>query len=80
MDKELARHVAATAFRSAVELSDMLPILKEHCDASEYEMFLKAIASASAAIHFEIEKKVFDQYPELEKEIESRVKKYGRLI
>jgi hypothetical protein len=80
MDKELARHVAATAFRSAVELSDMLPILKEHCDKSENETFLKAIASASAAIHLEIGKKVFAQYPDLEHEFEARIKTFGRLI
>jgi hypothetical protein len=80
MDKDLAKFVAATARRSSVELTDLVPTLKGHCDEPEYQALLKAIATATATIHFEIEKKIFAQYPELEQEFEAKIRKYGRLI
>lgn len=80
MDRELAQLIAKTAFRSGTDLTDMVPMLKEHCEDSEYQTFLRAIATASATIYLEIEKIIFAQYPELENEFGITIKKYGRLI
>ena len=80
MEKELARHIAATAFRSAVQLSEMIPLLKAHCDEAEFKTFVKAIATANATIHLEIDNRIYAQHPELEQEFEAKIKKYGRLI
>jgi hypothetical protein len=80
MDKDLARHVATTAFRSAVQLSDMIPLLKQHCDEAELKTFVKAIATANATIHIEIGNRIYAAYPELEQELENSIQKYGKLI
>lgn len=80
MDKALAQHVAATAFKSAAQLSDMIPILKAHCDEVEFATLARAIATANATIHTEIGNRIYAQYPELEQELEAKIRKYGRLI
>ena len=80
MDKNIARHVARVAFRSAANLTDLVPFLKEHCQETEYKMFLKALAKASATINLEVSQKVFAAYPELEQEFNETINKYGQLI
>ena len=80
MDKEIARHVARVGFRAMRELSDLLPLLKEHCDAKEYETIAKAIATASAHISTQVIDSALSVYPELESEIEAKIKKYGLIV
>lgn len=78
MDKELARHVVATAFRSLRELEDLIPLLKEHCGAAEYETYVKAIASVSGHVHWNIVNPAFAGHPELEKE--EQIERYGKIL
>lgn len=79
MNRDLAKDLALSAFRAMRELSDWLPTLKEHCDDSEYQGYLKAIGTASASISTEIIHKVFAAYPDIEQELEAKVARYGRL-
>ena len=78
MEKELAKLVALTAFRSSAELGNLIPLLREHCDEDEYRRLGAAIATASAEISRQILQYIFATHPELEAEIEANVSKFGR--
>jgi hypothetical protein len=80
VDKDLARHVARIGFRAMRELSDVLPVLKKHCGAKEYDTFAKAIATANAHISEQVIDRALSTYPELESEIEAKIKKYGLIL
>jgi hypothetical protein len=80
MDIDLARHVARTALRSARELGDMLPLLKQHLDAEEYKSYAEAISSAVDAIDVEILDKVMSDHQKLAQEIEVAIAAYGRYL
>jgi hypothetical protein len=77
MDVNLARDVIKGAFRSARELQGLLPMLKEGCEAEEYEMYLKAVAKAMAEISLEITNKVIAEHPELVAEIDDGIAAHG---
>ena len=78
MEKELAKLVVLTAFRSSSELGNLVPLLKEHVDEATYRRYGTAIATASAEIGRQILHPLFATYPELEAEIEANVRKFGR--
>jgi hypothetical protein len=80
MDKELAKHVLTVGFHSLSLLESLIPMLKEHCNDEEYQEYLKSIGSVSAEMGTEIFNKIFEQYPDLEKEVEEKINKYGRFI
>ena len=80
MNIDLARHVVRAAFRSSRELSSLLPLLKEHLDANEYQRYARAIASAIAATQLEVVNAVTADHPALETEIEAQMSKYDRYL
>lgn len=80
MDKEVAEYVVRVAFGSESSLNDLIPLLKEHCSDEEYKKFSKRIASVSARISLEILDLVYDEFPEIRRELDEKVRKYGRLI
>ena len=78
MERELAKLIALTAFRSSAEINNLVPILKEQCSDADYRSFAMAIASASTEIGQQLLNKVYSLYPDIKGELEARVKKYGR--
>ncbi len=80
MEKDLAWYVITVAFRSTNPLQDLLLLLKEHCPAAEYEKYGKAIARAIHGVQRELISRVVAEHPELEKEMEAKVVKYGRVF
>ena len=80
MDRDLAKHVASVTIRAISQLGELVPLLKEHCDAAEYEPYLKAIATVSAVASTEMLNKVFSSHPDIEREFEAKISKYGRVI
>ena len=80
MDKELAQHVVRVAFRSAAQLQDLLPLLKEHCNGREYKAFTMAVAKAMDGINTELTNRVFASFPKLKEEVEENINKYGRVM
>jgi len=80
MDDELAKHIVVTGFRSASALQELIPLLKEHCDITEYEKYLKAISAVSAEISIEILNPLFNDYPHLKNDVEQKIDKYGKFI
>jgi hypothetical protein len=77
MEKDLAKIVALTAFRSSADLNNLIPLLKEHCSEDECRTFGIAIATASSAIGQEILQKIFALYPEISMEFDKQIGKYG---
>jgi len=80
MDRELARHVIAVGFHSLSLLESLIPVLKKHCRQDEYNLYLKAIGAVSAEMSTEIFDNIFREYPEIEAEVEQKIKKYGQFI
>lgn len=80
MDINVARHVIRTCFRSGRELETLLDLLKENCDAKEYESYATAIATAISSIHVGIVNRIVDSHPELEDEVDAVISKYGRYL
>jgi len=80
MDNDLARHVAMTAFRSSASLNDLIPLLKHYCSDEEYQIYLEAISAISGDIAWKILKKIYDEHPDIKRDIDYRIDKYGRLI
>ena len=77
MDRELAQMVLMTSLRARIDLGDLMPILKEHADAEKAESVRLAIASAIYELGVVLER-VFEQFPDLQTECETRRKKYKR--
>jgi hypothetical protein len=80
MDKELARHVVAVGFHSLSLLQRLIPILKGHCDEREYQEYAKSVAAVSAEMSLAVFNKVFHEHPDLEKEVEEKIRKYGQFV
>jgi hypothetical protein len=78
MDKEIAKLIAITAFRSAADINNLVPFLKEYCSESKSRDFGIAIATASTKISPQILRKIFAMHPELEVEFDMQIQKYGR--
>jgi hypothetical protein len=80
MKPELARHVAHVAFRASANLNELLHLIRDHGTEEEYKKFLVAISQVSGDIAFKILKRIYDEHPEIESEIDERVSTYGVLI
>jgi hypothetical protein len=80
MNIELAREVVRTCFRCGRELEDLMHLLKEHCVEAEYVNYARGIATAIYNVHTEVAERALGSYPELKKEIDEKVEKYGRFI
>jgi len=65
---DVARHVIRAVFRSEHELGNLLELLENHCDETEYKIYAKAIASAIASINLEVMNRIIDAHPGLEAE------------
>ena len=80
MDQELARHIVRVTFRSWGLLTDLIPLIKKHCDTEEYQELSKSIATISGDYSSLLLDKVFAANPGLEKEVEEKIKKFGTVI
>ena len=80
MDRDLAKHLAITTVRTSTQLSSLLPLLKAQCDSAEYARLLRSIASVCGHISREILHPILAEHPDLEKELEESVNKYGKVL
>lgn len=80
MNNELAEYVVKIAFKSESDLNDLIPLLKEHCNANEYKKLAVAIATVSATINTEILNLVYDGHPKIRDNVDRKINEYGRLI
>ncbi len=79
MNRDLAKQVATAAVRTSTQLSSLLPLLKAQCDAAEYARLLRSVASVCGHITREILHPIFAEHPDLEKDFEDSVNKYGKV-
>ena len=80
MKDELAKHIAIVAFKSSSNLTELLYLINEHTDEEEYQEYLRIIGEISALIGVELLHKIYDEHPEIKKEIDRRVEVYEELI
>lgn len=80
MNKEIAHHVAYEVFKISSRFNNLIPLLKDTCDDDEYELLSKKIAAISGDIGIELLGYVFTKYPDIEDEIDEKIKKYSMLI
>jgi hypothetical protein len=80
LNRELAKHVAVTGFRSMSEVTDLLPLLKEHCTADEYSAYRGAITNIAGAIVIQVINRAFAAQPGLEQDVEVSVNKYLKIF
>jgi len=80
MEYEIAKLIAHTAFRSASDINNLIPMMKDFCSESECKEFGIPIATASYEIYEQILKKIYRLHPEIEAEMEQQVQKFGRVI
>jgi hypothetical protein len=80
LDRELAKHVVVTGFRSMSEVTDLLPLLKDHCTTNEYAMYRQAITDIAGAIVTQVINRAFAAQPGLEQEVEASVNKYLKIF
>jgi hypothetical protein len=73
MDKELARLLISAARRSSSPLYDLIPLLKQRCEGTEYDTFLKAIAEVNFEVCQQILWPIFKLFPDLEQETEDSI-------
>lgn len=66
MKKQVAQKVLETTSECSIKLSELVPYLKSNCEnQAEYETLAKKVAKAMASIYFEINSKIYEEYPEL---------------
>ena len=80
MERDLARHVVRAAFRAERELTELLPLLKQHVDAEGYADLARDIAAAVDAINVALLAKVLSAHPDMEAEIDANIRKYDRFL
>jgi hypothetical protein len=80
MDSELAWHIIGVSFRANRELQDLLPILKEHCGAEEYQDYVQGIARSIHAINTALIDKAIALHPELADRIDADLATFGRIL
>ena len=80
MDRDLARYVIRTSFRTTRELGTLLPLLKQHLIEQEYKDYARGIASAIDAVNVALINTTFASHPELKAEVEASMAKYERFL
>lgn len=78
MDKDLATIILASCYRSASDLGDLVPLIKENCGEDERRELGQAIAGVIYDIMESIGRFASAENPDLTAEIESRLSKYNR--
>jgi hypothetical protein len=78
MDKDLATIILVSCYRSARELGDLVPLIKENCGEDDRRALGQAIASVIYDIMENIGRYASAENPDLNAEIESRLSKYNR--
>jgi len=66
------------AHSSGRELANLVPFIKDHCADDDYERMSVAIASVLHELESNICQPIYEEHPEVAREIEDRVERFGR--
>ena len=78
MDRDLANMILNATHSSERELANLVPFIKEHCDKDDYDRMSIAIATVLHDLDSTIRRPIYQEHPDLEREIEDRVERFGR--
>lgn len=78
MEERLARIILNAAVRSAVELGNLMPLLKDHASDEFDENLKMPIATNIYEIHHTIIDPVLERFPKLKEEYELNLSQYER--
>ena len=78
MDRDLAKMILRSTQHSARELANLVPLIKEHCDKEDYERLSNAIATILHDLESLISQPIYQEHPEVAREIEERIERFGR--
>ena len=78
MDRDVAKLSLSATYRSGRELADLVPFIKEHCDKEDCGWTSIAIATVLHDLDSTIRRPIYQEHPDLEREIEDRVERFGR--
>jgi len=78
MDEQLAQMVLTAASRSAGDLADLVPMLKEHGSEEFHAEIVQGIGSAIFEILNEVREPIFKGFPALKLQYEQNLDKFGR--
>ncbi len=79
MDKDLAIIILNACYRSARELGDLAPLVRDHCSPEDQAVLRNAIAQSVYDIMENIASYVWSKSPEAKAETETRLEKYSRV-
>jgi hypothetical protein len=80
VDRDLAKIVLRAIHSGERELANLVPFIKEHCDKDDYERISIAIASVLHDLNVKICQPIYEEHPEVAREIEDRVERFGRVF
>ena len=80
MEKRIAKYVAREAFLASTRLGDLIPFLKKHCSPDDFEKLRKPIVTVAASIGLDILNLIFSELPDLKREFDEDIKKYGDIL
>ena len=78
MDRDVATMIVHAAHRSGRDLAHLVPFIKEHCDEAQYAQLSVAIATVLHEIESTICQPIYEAHPDLARDIEGRVARFGR--
>ena len=80
MERDLAKHVVIVGFGAMRDLANLLELIKPHCDEAEYAAYARSVAAISGAISQQLIDNAIASHPDLEAEMDAKIKRYGKLI
>jgi hypothetical protein len=80
MQKQVAKHIVASALKCSSQLNQILPFAKIHCDNEEYREILSGVARVLDSIGVQIIDGILASHPDLKQEIDDSITKYGVFI
>ena len=78
MDRDVAQMLAMTAARCSKEIGELAIVAKANCTAEEYAEIANAIGSVVYELRSTLMAAVFSHSPNLEREFDARLEKFGR--
>jgi hypothetical protein len=79
MDRDVALVIVNACYRSARELGELAPLVRDHCSPEEQAALRQAIGGAVHDIMENIAAYVWSRNPEAKAETEARLERFGRV-
>jgi hypothetical protein len=80
MERDLAKHVVIVGFKAMHDLTDLLELIKPHCDQAEFAFYAHGVGLVAGEITRQLLNKTFSDHPDLEAEMDAKMERYGKLI